>query len=859
MFSRVLLSALPRAIVIVAALGFTAPMGRATAAPVIALSAEAGFGGYVKPAAWTPVRISVSNSGDGAEAEVLLTSSNSESTARSVSRVSLVRGARRTVTLYAPPGMTTLKVDVLIDGRTLATTSPSGRPLAEGDRLSLTVSEPLDAFNFLGDGRTPAGGRSYVAQARVEQLPESGPALDAVDVIVLNNVDTSQMSTAQRNALRAWLVSGGHLIVGGGPGARLTSAGLLDILPAAVEGALLNVQQPRAVMADFARPNSTSLTPTAILTANEQAVAPAAQLRLLLDDARVLASAAAQATQGAAAASGDFPLAVRRELGRGLLDQLAFDPAVGAWTDTNDARLARRDFFAALTGGRFDVPMQLAMPKSDGFALTASRSMPVSVLPPASLIALFLGVYVFAIGPLNFLVLRRLRRLEWAWVTIPALVTAFTLVGSAMGVQTRGNDPRMHRLSVMTGDVRVAQMRTNMVSGVFAPRRLATSVAVGNTLAVPLNPPNTQTNTRNPVMLEVSEPNRMDNVVVENNDVKSFYGVGNADAPRVAATLQFAPAQPNQPARVTGEISNGSSSDFRDCVLIVGRDYQAVGDLPAGATTSADVLLQQSAAQAGFALQNSTWTPPYRGYSATRTSFNSAARASQAPSSAGSRVGSFEQPGPPVLSALIGWRVPPSDRFATEAEHNLVTAMFDENMRMGDGVTLACWENVDHSGGAVAGATYIDRGVRSWRLPVQTLLLDSGTLPADAYGMRVTNATGASQVIGDGLTLDQGRHVVAFAPWLNVRTASITHTVTLRLNPTSNTTDAQRRTTNAFIFDWVGRSFTPVSTRGLSPTNEIRLTGPFVSPAGEVRLRLDAGNAGITLNTLSLSVDAGGR
>lgn len=859
MLSRVKFSVLWRALVIVAAIGLAAPASGTAAAPVIALSAEAGFGGYVKPGAWTPVRISVSNSGDAAEAEVMLTSGNSESTARAISRVSLFNGARRSLTLYAPPGMTSLKVDVLVDGRSVASTSPAGRPLSEGDRLSLTVSEPLDAFNFLGDGRTPAGGRSYVAQARVEQLPDTGPALDSVDVIVFNNVDTSQMSTAQRNALRAWLVSGGHLIIGGGPGARLAAAGFLDVLPAAVEGALLNVQQPRAAMADFARPNSTALTPTAVLSASEEAAAPAAQLRLLLDDARVLTSAAARTTQGAAAASGDFPLVVRRELGRGLLDQLAFDPAVGAWSDTNDARLARRDFFAALTAGRYDAPMQLAMPKSEGFALTASRSMPVSVLPSASLIALFLGVYVFAIGPLNFLVLRRLRRLEWAWLTIPALVTAFTLVGSAMGVQTRGNDPRVHRLSVMTGDARVEQMRANIVSGVFAPRRLATQVAVGNALAVPLNPPNAQTNARNPVMLEVSEPNRMDNVVVENNDVKSFYGVGNAGAPRVTAALRLIPALPDQPARVTGQISNGSSADFRDCVLIAGRDYQAIGDLPAGATAAAEMQLQQGSAQAGFTLQGSTWTPPYRGYSATRTSFNSAARASQAPSSASSRVGSFEQPGPPVLSALIGWRVPPADRFATEAEHNLVTAMFDENMRMGDGVTLACWENVDHSGGAVAGATYIDRGVRSWRVPVQSLLLDNGSLPADAFGVRVTNATGASQVIGDGLTLDQGRHVLAFTPWLNVRTASVTNTVNLRIDPTSNTTDGQRRTTNAYVFDWVGRSFTPIFSRGLSPTNEIRLTGPFVSPSGEVRLRLDAGNAGITLNTLSLSVDAGGR
>ncbi|MFZ1794805.1 MAG: hypothetical protein WAU96_15410, partial [Anaerolineae bacterium] len=252
-------------------------LAAAPAAPIITITAEAGYGGYTKPGAWTPVRISVSNVGDPVEAVIQLTSSDANNPAKTRASVSLPRGARRTLTLYAAPGINAITVQVMDNtGVLLATATPVARPLNEGDHLALAINDPPDAYTFLADGAAP-GKRKYVAQLRIEQLPDLAAALDSLDEIVIGNADTGAMTAAQKSAIRAWLVGGGQLVIAGGPGAALSSRGFADILPAQVQPALLNIQNPAQVMSDFARPNSLALTQTAPSVITSTAAAPSAQ------------------------------------------------------------------------------------------------------------------------------------------------------------------------------------------------------------------------------------------------------------------------------------------------------------------------------------------------------------------------------------------------------------------------------------------------------------------------------------------------------------------------------------------------------------------------------------------------------
>ncbi|MEI7467314.1 MAG: hypothetical protein WCL57_03715, partial [Chloroflexota bacterium] len=190
---------------------------RPQALPAITLTVDAGYGGYTKQDTWTPLRIGVTST-ETVDGELVLEDTNQENSADKIyAPVTLVKNARRQVVLYAPPGRTAVNIKFYTNGVELSSTPVTVRQLANTDRLVVVSGEPLDGFNFLGDLRTPLGGRSFLAQMRLDQMPDRVAAWSAVDVFIVNNVDSALLTEAQKGTVRAWVVNGGHLIVGGGP------------------------------------------------------------------------------------------------------------------------------------------------------------------------------------------------------------------------------------------------------------------------------------------------------------------------------------------------------------------------------------------------------------------------------------------------------------------------------------------------------------------------------------------------------------------------------------------------------------------------------------------------------------------
>ena len=809
--AAVVMAIIPRA-------AFAGEDARPPAAPIISLSAEAGYGGYTKTYAWTPVRVSVGNVGDPVEAVIQLASSDANNPVKTRASVSLPRGARRVLTLYAAPGINAITVQALdATNAPLAAATPTVRPLGTGDHLTLVISDPADAYAFLADRPAPAK-RGYVAQLRAEQTPDLLAALDGLDQIVIGNADSGAFSAAQRAAIRAWVLGGGQLVIAGGPGAALSGRGFADVLPAQAQPALLNIQNPAQVMADFARPNSLVLTNTRAVAAPAPTSAPSAQLRVTAPDAQVLLSGAA--------GNGDYPLIVRRALGRGVIDQLAFDPTLGGWADTAPARAARTDLFEMLRGGRVDAA--LAAPT---LIKNTARAMPVSALPSVLIIAAFLSVFVLAIGPGNYLLLKRLNRLAWAWASVPALALAFALAAALLGAGARGSAPSLNRLTVWMGDARVADGRAHVIAGVFAPRRADLPITLGDTLAVEL-PPDQQNDPLAPVLVEVAQPNRIAPFAIDSSAARSLYARGAAALPAaspIGSALVFTPALGGGQARLGGEIRNASAAPLTDCALIVGRDYAVVGNLAPGAAAFAELTLWQDESQSHLLAQEA-YSPYGNTFSSFRSMFNSAPRSSQtATGSILRRNAFFDFGGPAVTAPFIEWRAA-ANRNADQAQQELVVALFGAGSRAGDGANLACWSAINPTGITAQDtpAQTYDHALLVWRLPAQNVLLGAGaSLPPGAFEWRVANGE-----------------------------ADLTDTINLQMDAALNTMADQLDAASLQIYDWRARSFVSAAPT-LSITNRLSLTGAYASPSGEVRLRLNTGADGLAINQLRVSVTSG--
>ena len=101
----------------------------------------------------------------------------------------------------------------------------------------------------------------------------------------------------------------------------------------------------------------------------------------------------------------------------------------------------------------------------------AMASLPALELPSINLLLGLIAGYIVLAGPVNYLVLRRLRRPGLMWVTIPALVLLFSGSAYFLAVRAKGTDVQASAVSVIqeSENTSWAQVRRTVV--VVAPGR----------------------------------------------------------------------------------------------------------------------------------------------------------------------------------------------------------------------------------------------------------------------------------------------------------------------------------------------------------------------------------------------------
>lgn len=798
--------------------------------PAITLTVEGGYGGYTKQDTWTPLRIGVTST-ETVDGELVIEDTNAENSADKIyTPVSLVKNARRQVTMYAPPGRNAVNVKFYTNGVELSSLPVTVRQLANTDRLVVVSGEPLDGFNFLGDMRTPLGGRSFLAQMRLDQLPDHVASWGAVDVLIVNSVDSALLTEAQKGSVRAWIVNGGHLIVGGGPGARLTAPPWGDILPArtgaatnAGQGALNNLNA--YVAANRIEPITEVPTQTATI--------PLAPMQVTATDAQVLVN-------GSTA-----PLIVRRTLGRGLVDQLAFDVTIAPLRDWSE----RVQLFVALFGGRVGQPQALGPVRAEDAGSKAAKAIPSTGLPPFWMVLAFLALYIGVIGPLNFAVLRKLNRLMWAWVSIPLIVLIFSAVGFVTSARLRGSQVLSNRVSLVYGDARVNEGNVMEFIGVFAPRRVDLNLNTQRGFAMPVREFSTLSSSSSrplapvPVTMRQADGARVEKIGVSNTEIKSFFVRSEAPLPKISADLRMsAVTKPEDAPTITGVIVNQSNATFRDCVLMASDWQKFKGDFPPGGRLEVNLQLLRHRMRPVI--------PPVierfssSGYSGSISSFSS-----------GRNTRYLFSTGDNLNSQLVEWREYGSDRNEKDNDIGLLMATFgDLRSQASLGATFACWDNANRSNVQFDDAQYFDRGIRMWDVPVSALNLQPEmTIPADLLTWNVASSTSAAIVNDAGLSLEAGKHIFAFVPWLPVRSSTNNADLRVSLEFSNSSSRQSLRDSSVWLYDWQMQKYLRVRSSMQPANSTFTVSGNYVSSSGEVRMLLDVASEVLLLTDMRVS------
>jgi hypothetical protein len=310
-------------------------------------------------------------------------------------------------------------------------------------------------------------GRVYVRQKLPRMVPWDWAGFDCLDALVLNDLDWDQLNEHQCQAICQWVSGGGKLLVVMGGHPLPADNALARWLPFAVGGREQVTLTPKD-MSDLGLPSPSDCA------ASCWTVTPR-------EGARVLSRRET--------ADGRL-VELEAEAGFGRVRILAFDPSEVArrqgfnddafWAGRLDSTIfgqVGRDFEGiSLSPGQADTGNQWTYYDMSGETLALNSVLgsllSVKELRPLSIwwVVLMLGALGVLLGPVDYLVLKRIDRQPLTWITSAGCIAVFTF-GAYYGVRAlRAGNAQLRMVSVVDAIDGEDSARSTVYAGLFAPK-----------------------------------------------------------------------------------------------------------------------------------------------------------------------------------------------------------------------------------------------------------------------------------------------------------------------------------------------------------------------------------------------------
>jgi hypothetical protein len=422
----------------------------ALAAEPITIEARTLVGGRFEAEGWAAIAVSLSNTGEPLDGYVTVESEDGV-----VRRpVDLPAGAQKQVSVYVRPPSFGRTIEVRFEDR-------SGTDLALAQADIRVLERTTGHVAIVGDG---GGNLRPQLLARAASLPEPIP-LTAADIpdrpeplrgieAIIWAADSGSLTEAQRRSIERWIAAGGQLVVLGGPDWQSRVAAFTDLLP--VEAIAAVDDTPVAPLFDWIGADVPGGGATATASFG------------------TLRTSAVQLVGG----DGGGALFAAISRGAGRVSWLGIDLATPPFLASAGApllwsRLLPDDRLIQQFTGQQPVDDQVA-----GAMLQALSNLPSLEVPPAELLLAVLVGYILLIGPVSYLVLRRLDRRELAWITAPLLVAVFSAGTYGLGSSMKGSDIIVNEIDIIRSTTGGTAASVSSFAGVFSPTRASYDLTV---------------------------------------------------------------------------------------------------------------------------------------------------------------------------------------------------------------------------------------------------------------------------------------------------------------------------------------------------------------------------------------------
>jgi hypothetical protein len=315
-----------------------------------------------------------------------------------------------------------------------------GGTLARGELGTRLLDPSKRIVGIVGLSR-PEGiedGSVELANIQPDELPEDWQGYSALEALVWMDGRANEIrSAAQVDALKQWISAGGKFCVARANTVDLAGTPVADLLPVK-----LGATRELASLGGGPLPERGAV---------------------VLDSTVRKGSVRAE--------SAGIPLVVEMARDAGRVTFAAFDPSRAPFTGWAGAKAFWRWL---LDIGRAPPPLKLNeehAPAAIGSRLLAQQAgrFPDVAAPEIGGLFLLIILYLIVVGPLDYLLLRMLKRLEYTWFTFPAYVVLFTLFILLVGGAFIQRAAHQREVAVVDHYPETNFVRRRALSAVLAP------------------------------------------------------------------------------------------------------------------------------------------------------------------------------------------------------------------------------------------------------------------------------------------------------------------------------------------------------------------------------------------------------
>ncbi|TCT15561.1 hypothetical protein EDC18_103267 [Natranaerovirga pectinivora] len=536
------------------------PMIAANEEGNIAIDVTYGFEKNIKIGKHMPVTVNIKNNGPDFEGvvEVEVPRNNNEVTVYK-KNISFPQNTEKEVSLSIPVqnNIGSIKVNVKnTNGKLIKDNSFNidGRRVLTNSLLIGVLSDDYSSLMYLQENSILShiySPRTFVDLSRVH-LPEDVLGLGALDVIIINNYNTSNISNEQYDAIKQWVKNGGHLIIGTGPTYNKT----------------LSIFEDDFLSGDIRSAN------TIETNFNHEALMP---INLHIQDIIM--------NEGEDVFADGLVRKIQRGNGVILLTlfDLGLEPLVSYHNNVDFAAL----LFNNTISNEYLYNAQVDNRRLDGWRLSSYLSMfPDVNLPKMSTIVIIIMIYLLIVGPLIYFIAKKLDKREFLWIGVPAIAIIFTGIIFSFGGSTRFTQPIINRGNIIMLNNSDDVINIESYVGIISPRARNLLIEVPNDKSPALlaNHHNYYSNNTNKIVHSVITVDRdITNIEIKNTQAFNPNFLSMVDTFEleggIHSNLSF------DLNGISGTLTNNLGHTLEDVFIYGNRMFSLIGNIEEGEKT----------------------------------------------------------------------------------------------------------------------------------------------------------------------------------------------------------------------------------------------------------------------------------